>query len=158
MDILDKIVSFLTVEDFKSNPIISPSQIRKRKHNRKRRSIKSGYYKCKNGTNIFIDSGWELAWVLFYEDHNLSFERNINKFPYTYKGYTKHYIPDFYLPDKDMYIEIKGKEPKICQYKYTAIPVHKLTILRVKEMQPYIKYAIKTYGEKYWSVLRDERY
>lgn len=151
MDLLTKIGDLLNNADFKSNPIISPAQLRKKKTKRKRRSIKTGYYK-----QMWIDSGWELCYVLYNEDHNIKFERNIYKFPYTYKGYTKNYIPDFYLPDKDVYVEIKGKEPNICQYKYAALPVDKLIILRQKEMQPYVKYVINKYGKDYWKILKDE--
>ena len=67
----------------------------------------------------------------------------------------RHYIPDFKLPD-GTYIELKGKEPEICHYKYKALPPDKLKILRAKEMQPILQYVVKRFGKKYWKLLKDD--
>jgi hypothetical protein len=120
------------------------------RRNKKRRSIKQGYYQ-----NIWIDSGWELSFLLYHIDHKIPVERNADKFPYYFQGIKKNYIPDFKYPD-GTYIEIKGKEPAICLYKYAAVPTGKLKILYAKDMQMYIRYVIKKYGKKYWSVLKDK--
>lgn len=153
MNLFDNISVLLKDAKVTNTPIISPKQRKPNtKKNKKRRSIKSGYYK-----DIWCDSGWELAWILYNENHNIQFERNYDKFLYTYKNKKHHYIPDFKLPD-DTYIEIKGREPKICLSKYTALPKDKLKILYAKDMRPYLDYVIKRYGKEYWKVLQDKPY
>lgn len=138
---------------FKTEPItytaqISPNQNKKRK--RKRRSLHQGYF-----DGIWLDSGWECAYLIYHIDHKINIIRNTYKFPYHYNNRIRHYIPDFYLPDEDIYVEIKGKEPKICFAKYTALPKDKLKILYGIDMKPYLKYVIDKYGKKYWKILSE---
>lgn len=151
MNLFGNISDLLKDAELLSLPIISPKQVRVNvKKNKKRRSIKSGYYK-----RVFVDSGWELAWILYNEDHKIQFERNYDKFQYQYKGKKHNYIPDFKLPN-GTYIEIKGREPKICLFKYAALPAGKLKIIYAKDMRPYLDYVIKRYGKDYWKILTDK--
>jgi hypothetical protein len=143
-------------EKFTLLPKISPKQGRPPSKNRKKRSPKTGYYFSKILNEwIWCDSSWETAWIIFQEDHNIPFQRNYDKFPYQYKNRTHHYIPDFKLPT-GVYIEIKGREYEQTPYKYTAIPQEKLTIIRKKEMKPYLDYVINKYGTEYWKCLKDK--
>lgn len=103
---------------------------------------RKGYYK-----GIWCDSGWELAYVMYNLDHNIPFKRNTDSFPYEYQGEHRTYTPDFY--ENDCYIEIKGREWYIDEYKYPSCP--NLKILRHEEMKPYLDYAIATYGDHYAS-------
>jgi hypothetical protein len=59
------------------------------------------------------------------------------------------------MPD-GTYVEIKGREPKICLSKYTALPKDKLKLLYAKDMRPYLDYVIKRYGKDYWKILTDK--
>lgn len=102
---------------------------------------KKGRYK-----GIWCDSSWELAWVIYHLEHNIKFERNWKKFEYVYENKTYSYIPDF-IKD-DMYIEIKGylseqAKQKISQFPYT------LLVLQEKDIQKYIEYVIKKYGNDF---------
>lgn len=50
---------------------------------------KKGRYK-----GHWCDSSWELAWVIYNLEHNISFERNHIGFNYQYKGQERKYYPD----------------------------------------------------------------
>lgn len=56
-----------------------------------------------------FDSYWEVLFVQFLDKYNILWVRN-NKdsFEYTYQNSSHKYYPDFYLPDYDLYIEVKG--------------------------------------------------
>jgi hypothetical protein len=102
---------------------------------------KKGYYK-----GIWCDSSWELAFVIYNIDHNISFERNKISFPYEYNGKLKKYIPDFII--ENTFIEIKGYyteqvKSKVEQFK------HKLIIINSDKIKPYIEYAVNKYGKDF---------
>ena len=129
----------------------NPHQIsaKKQQRKRKRRGIRSGWYK-----NMFLDSGWEFAWVLYHEDHNIPFIRNEKKFPYYYNNKKHNYIPDFEMQD-GTFVELKGREPKICHYKYQALPKDKLKVLYAKDLKYIFSYVEAKYGKDYWRLFKN---
>lgn len=63
----------------------------------------------KNGKEIVLHSSWELTVSEYLDFKNIIWEREIpEKILYEYQGRTKRYFPDFYLPEYDKYIEVKG--------------------------------------------------
>lgn len=59
-----------------------------------------------------FDGKWEMYLAQWFDVHEISWIRNVKTFPYTYDK-PRQYTPDFYLPDIDCYIEVKGwKTPK----------------------------------------------
>lgn len=109
-------------------------------------------HKYKYGTykNISCDSSWELAYVIYLIDHNISFERNrTNYFEYEFEGTTHLFFPDFIV--EDTFIEIKNYKSELTESKLKAIPKNiKFKILYKKEIQPYLKYARDTYGKDFY--------
>lgn len=57
------------------------------------------YYK-----NICMRSSWEVKYAKYLDENNIKWEYEPKRF---YCGNIS-YLPDFYLPEKDLYIEIKG--------------------------------------------------
>ena len=57
-----------------------------------------------------MDSTWEVAAAKRLDDLGVQWERDKNiRLNYLTRGKRKrYYIPDFYLPDYDLYIEVKG--------------------------------------------------
>ena len=108
---------------------------------------KSGWYK-----GIWCDSSYELSWVIYHLDHNISFERNQESFEYEYNGKTHLYYPDFRLKDGDELVEIKGFYNEQTYAKLKSVVKTKLTILGKKEMGEYIDYAKEKYGENFVSL------
>lgn len=89
---------------------------------------KSCWYKSKIAGNVFLDSSYELRLAKLFDKFNILWERNNNKFQYTYQGKIKNYIPDFYLPEIDKYIETKGYKTEKDEAKWNQFP-EKLLIL-----------------------------
>ena len=108
---------------------------------------KYGWYK-----GIWCDSSWELAWVMFNLDHNISFTRCKERFEYIINDKKRLYYPDFELSDGTI-VEIKGFINKNWEEKLKQFPKdRKLIVLYKKEIKPYLKYAIDTYGRNFTSL------
>ena len=107
---------------------------------------KNGFYK-----GIQCDSSYELAWVIYHIDSGINFVRNKKWFEYEYMGSLHKYFPDFYLPDNDMYVEIKGfvTEQHIAKMKYAP---NNIRVLYKKDMVDIISYAIEKYGRDFIKV------
>ena len=104
---------------------------------------KRGWY-----AGIWCDSSWELAYVLYAQDHNIKFIRNREYFEYVWEGCKHHYTPDFYLPDIDTYLEIKGNYDQKAKAKKDQFE-RKLIIYQRAEMLPILQYVENTYGKNF---------
>lgn len=103
-----------------------------------------GWYK-----NIWCDSSWELAWVIFNIEHNVKFERNTIRFEYEYEDKLHHYTPDFILDDSTL-IEIKGFIDDKAKLKILSVPKnYHLTVLQKEEMKPILQYVRQKYGKDF---------
>lgn len=100
---------------------------------------KGGYYK-----GIWCDSTWELAWVVYSLDHDISFKRNLVGFPYEWKCECKLYYPDFILSETNEYIEIKGYMTEKDKAKLTAFP-YSIVVITKDLIIPYIEYVVNEY-------------
>lgn len=103
-----------------------------------------GWYK-----GIWCDSSWELAWVIYSLEHNLTFTRCKERFEYEYKNKKHTYNPDFILENGE-YIEIKGWSCNNWKAKVEQFPKEKiLHILMKEQMIPILKYVKDKYGNKF---------
>ena len=105
--------------------------------------FKYGWYK-----NIWCDSSWELAYLLYCLDHNINLQRNKLGFSYIWEGSVHTYFPDFYLPDSKTFVEVKGykserDEAKINQFTDT------LLIVEATAMKPVLAYVQNKYGKQF---------
>ena len=82
----------------------------------------------------YYDSSYELVWIKWALKNKVRFERNKIGFSYIYKGEEHKYYPDFYLPEKDEYVEIKGIDDDLWEAKKLAFP-KKLTVLKKKDIE-----------------------
>lgn len=86
---------------------------KKRKPRRRKKkklwSIKSTYTLA-DGTLVDMDSTWEVACAERLDELNIKWVRDPSmKIEYRDKKLRlRNYIPDFYLPDLDVYLEVKG--------------------------------------------------
>lgn len=79
-----------------------------------------------NHRGFRYDSSWELAFIKFCLKNNIQLERNKKGFVYWHQDKKHKYYPDFYLPEVDLFIEIKNKyllgleqtQTKISQFPY----------------------------------------
>lgn len=99
------------------------------------------------------DSSWEIEFAKYLRKNNINFIRNNStSFEYIWNNDKHNYFPDFYLPDYDLYIEIKGlwNERDIC--KWEQFP-NKLDIYDSKDL--YELGIISSYDKR---ILIDEKF
>lgn len=88
------------------------------------------YYK-----GIAFHSSWEIKYAQWLDINNIQWVRNKDSFLYEWEGKTKRYLPDFYLPDTNEYVEIKGRKMPIDEAKWSQFPSDKkLTVLMKLEL------------------------
>jgi hypothetical protein len=101
---------------------------------------KKGWYK-----GFFCDSSWELAYVIWCLDNNISIVRNTQKYQYTWQDKIRYFIPDFIVDNK--LTEIKGyKSP---QWFAKKVSTPDIIVLYGEDMKPYIEYVVDRYGKDY---------
>ena len=105
--------------------------------------FKYGYYK-----GVWCDSSWELAYLLYCLDHNILVERNKIGFTYIWQDAPHHYFPDFYLPDIESYVEIKGYKSERDVAKIEQFS-ERLLVLEAAEMQPILDEIESKYGKNF---------
>jgi predicted nuclease of restriction endonuclease-like RecB superfamily len=90
-----------------------------RKRKKKKLWSKQSKYKRKDGSMVAMDSTWETVMAMRLDELNVEWKRDENmKLEYRSKtGRKRNYIPDFYLPDYDVYIEVKGYWTDAAKYK-----------------------------------------
>ena len=81
---------------------------------------------------IKFQGKWELEFYQFCKDNNIQIERSNEWFEYEWNG-TRKYFPDFYLVEKDMYVEVKGYETDRDRAKWSAFP-KTLKIIRKEDI------------------------
>lgn len=103
---------------------------------------KHGKYK-----NIRCDSTWELAYILYCNDHNITIKRCNKRFDYYDNEGNKHrYYPDFIINDNEI-IEIKGHTDKKWELKQSIVEKENITVLYKNDMKDILKYCYEKYGD-----------
>lgn len=82
--------------------------------------------------NIRFDSLWEIDFYKWCEINNIECIRNKKGFKYTFSG-TRTYFPDFFLPNQNMYVEVKGREIERDRIKWAQFPFP-IYVLRLQEI------------------------
>lgn len=82
---------------------------------------------------LVFQGTWELEYYEWCLENNINIVRCTEWFPYQWNGERK-YNPDFYLPDKDLYIEIKGYETDRDRAKWRDFPKN-LRVIKKKEIE-----------------------
>lgn len=106
----------------------------------------SGRSKHGRYNGIWCDSTWELAYLLYSQDHNINVVRNNTGFSYIWNNSNHTYFPDFYLPDSDTYVEIKGYCDERADAKHSQF-TEKLIVLKEAELRPILEYVYDKYGK-----------
>ena len=72
---------------------------------------------------------WKVAFAKFLDKEGVSWIRCRESFPYFFEGVQKRYTPDFYLPETDEYIEIKGFKTAKDEAKWSQFPIDKILVV-----------------------------
>lgn len=76
---------------------------------------------------------WEVRYAKYLDQNNIKWRRPTEKFKYTFEGKDSYYTPDFYLPEQNLYIEIKGYKVSKDEAKWSQFPL-KLQVLMGKDL------------------------
>lgn len=88
-----------------------------------------------NYNGVDLHGTWELKYAKFLDSKNISWIRNKKSFTYIFENQLKKYTPDFYLPNTNEYIEIKGYETIKDKEKWKQFPTtEKLVVLKKKDL------------------------
>lgn len=92
---------------------------------------KSGGYRERGGRGkgslykgVWLDSTWELSLVKRLDELGIPWERDTGKHRLHYfdeNGNKRNYFPDFYIPDKNFYIEVKGFWTEKTKFKMNSV-------------------------------------
>ena len=107
---------------------------RKKKPKKKLWSRKSDYT-CLDGSIVSMDSSWEVACAKRLDELGVKWTRDTSlKLQYrTEKLRLRNYIPDFYLPEYDIYLEVKGYWTEAAKWKMKDIMVRYPNKIRLLE-------------------------
>lgn len=100
--------------------------IKKKKTRRRRKKklwSKKSDYTCLDGSIVSMDSTWEVACARRLDALGIKWIRDSKmKLGYVTRGRRKrNYVPDFYLPELDLYIEVKGYWTDAAKHKMKDI-------------------------------------
>lgn len=82
---------------------------------------------------FILDGKWELEVAKYLDSKNIKWEKPSKGFEYEWNNSVHIYFPDFYLPEYNYYIEVKGYQRDRDLYKWKA--VDKLIIIKEKEIK-----------------------
>jgi hypothetical protein len=76
---------------------------------------------------------WEVKFAMNLDDKNVEWRRPTEKFQYEFEGKTRNYTPDFWIPELESYVEIKGYTTSKDEAKWKQFPL-KLIILKGEDL------------------------
>lgn len=126
---------------------------RKKRSRRKKRELwsKKSDYTCIDGSVVSMDSTWEVACANRLDELGIRWIRNPGlKLKYTTRGRRlRNYIPDFYLPDHDVYIEVKGYWTDAARHKMMSVQaLNPVKIIILESLAEIGSFALAHPGDK----------
>lgn len=115
-----------------------------RKKKKKKLWSKQSLYERKDGSKVLMDSTWEVAMAERLDHLKIAWDRREDmKLKYFSKtGRKRNYIPDFYLPDHDIYIEVKGYWTDAARYKMeNVMEVNEVKIVILESLDAIKKFS-----------------
>ena len=70
--------------------------------------------------NVKLKGGWELLVAKWFDENEIKWEHETKYFEYEWNG-VRRYYPDFYLPDYDFYVEVKGYQTERDDAKWLSV-------------------------------------
>ncbi len=100
-------------------------------------NIRTYKFNSKYAGKVNLMGLWELRYAEYLDSNNIKWRRPTEKFKYCYqelkRGYG-FYTPDFYLIDKDVWVEIKGFQTNKDTAKWEQFP-HTLKVLKGRDLK-----------------------
>jgi len=82
---------------------------------------------------VDLHGKWEVEYAKYLDRNGIKWARNKDSFAYTYDGKERRYTPDFYLPETDEYVEIKGYKTDKDETKWEQFPKHRKLLVLMKQ-------------------------
>ena len=89
---------------------------------------------------VKLKGSWELLVAKWLDENNITWQHEVQTFSYKWNG-DRTYFPDFYLPEEDLYIEVKGYKTDRDDAKWKSVP--NLLVIGLKEIK---EIKNKTFG------------
>lgn len=83
--------------------------------------------------DITLDSQWEADFAIWLDKNGIIWERPNAGFEYDYKDKKHIYYLDFYLPQLDIYVEVKGYKRERDEYKWKSL--HNLIVVSAADIK-----------------------
>lgn len=83
--------------------------------------------------DIILDSQWEVDFAIWLDEKQIVWERPNKGFEYIYEDKKHIYYPDFYLPQLDIYVEVKGYKRERDEYKWKSL--HNLIVVSATDIK-----------------------
>lgn len=113
---------------------ISQTVQRKVENNEWHTSVAKRMHKEYNG--VTLHGKWELNYALWLDKNQIKWLRNTERFIYFFEDKKRFYTPDFYLPETQTYIEIKGYQTNKDLAKWNQFPNDKkLVVLKEADLK-----------------------
>lgn len=117
--------------------------VKKKRRRRRRKKLwsKKSDYNCLDGSIVSMDSTWEVACARRLDELGIRWIRDPKmKLGYVTRGRRKrNYVPDFYLPDLDVYIEVKGYWTDAARHKMKDVQARNPVTIIILESLEKIK-------------------
>ena len=97
--------------------------------------------------DVKLHGSWEAIFYIWAKENNLKPNRCLKGFDYFWNGKIRKYFPDFYLPDLNLYVEVKGYETEQDREKWKQFP-ERIIVLKKNEIQEIKKdlYLVEQLG------------
>lgn len=89
-----------------------------------------------------FDGRWELMLAKWFDEHGVRWVRNKKAFPYTFDK-QRSYVPDFWLPDFETYLEVKGWKTLKDEAKWSQFPEALIILSGTDLVELGIQIAVK---------------
>lgn len=112
---------------------------------------KQSIYKKADGTQVVMDSSWEHICATKLDEAGIQWVRNpelVLEYR-TVRNRKRKYIPDFYLPEYNMYVEVKGYWTDAARYKMADVQVRNNVNILIVESMPEVLSIKKLILEKH---------
>ena len=109
---------------------------------------KSSIYITVEGKEVKMDSTWEVACASKLDMLGVRWDRDKTiRLNYLTRGKRKrYYIPDFYLPDYDLYIEVKGYWTDAAKHKMNDVQARNpVRIIILESLEEIANVSLKTF-------------
>jgi len=99
-------------------------------------------YEHSNGTIYKVQGTWELVFIKWMDDENITFDCHRGRIPYTLNGKDKSYYPDFFVHEWNQYVDIKNSyhyNLQIEKFKALSEQGNEIRIILKEELESLTK-------------------